>query len=133
MQKFEAVFRWPIRLLNRVGNQVLRWCGLEPASGHEMVHSVDELRLLVTGMQQAGVVDQVESRITSRATYPMPRRTLITTVVVPFREHPGITEQWTGRLGAVAFRSCLLRSLARSCHVASGEVNPVALDWTVLP
>jgi CBS domain containing-hemolysin-like protein len=32
-----------------------------------MVHSVEELRLLVTGMQQAGVVDDVEARIAGRA------------------------------------------------------------------
>src|SRR6266542_2944572 len=63
MQLFETVFRLPIRVLNGVGNWVLRLFGLEPASGHEIVHSVDELRLLVTGMQEAGVVDQVEARI----------------------------------------------------------------------
>ena len=28
-----------------------------------MVHSVEELRLLVTGMQRAGVVDKAEARI----------------------------------------------------------------------
>src|SRR6266542_4002128 len=67
MQLFETVFRLPIRVLNGVGNWVLRLFGLEPASGHEMVHSVDELRLLVTGMQEAGVVDQVEARIAGRA------------------------------------------------------------------
>jgi len=67
MQLFETIFRLPIQLLNGVGNGVLRVFGLEPASGHEMVHSVDELRLLVTGMQRAGVVDQVEARIAGRA------------------------------------------------------------------
>jgi putative hemolysin len=67
MQLFEAVFRLPIRLLNGVGNGVLRLFGLEPASGHEMVHSVEELRYLVTGMQQAGVVDHIEARIAGRA------------------------------------------------------------------
>jgi len=32
-----------------------------------MVHSVEELRLLVTGMQQAGVVDEAEAQIARRA------------------------------------------------------------------
>jgi CBS domain containing-hemolysin-like protein len=64
---FERIFRLPIRLLNSVGNWVLRLAGLEPASGHEMVHSVEELRLLVTGSAQAGVVDEVEARIASHA------------------------------------------------------------------
>src|SRR5918997_525517 len=45
MQLFYAVFRLPITLLNWVGNSVLRLGGLEPAAGHEMVHSVEELRL----------------------------------------------------------------------------------------
>lgn len=67
MQLFERVFRLPIRLLNGVGNSVLRLFGLEPASGHEMVHSVEELRMLVTGMQKAGVVDDMEARIAGRA------------------------------------------------------------------
>jgi putative hemolysin len=53
--------------LNAVGNGALRLFGLKPASGHEMVHSVEELRLLVTGMQQAGVVDVAEARIARRA------------------------------------------------------------------
>ena len=67
LQLFRAVFRWPIALLNGVGNGVLRLFGLEPAGGHELVHSVEELRLLVTGMQAAGVVDRIEARIAGRA------------------------------------------------------------------
>jgi putative hemolysin len=64
---FYLVFRWPIHALNAVGNSVLRVAGLSPASGHEMVHSVEELRVLVTGMQRAGVVEASEARIASRA------------------------------------------------------------------
>jgi CBS domain containing-hemolysin-like protein len=67
MQLFHAVFRWPIAALNGIGNGVLRLFGLEPSSGHEMVHSVEELRMLVTGMQRAGVVDATEARIATRA------------------------------------------------------------------
>jgi CBS domain containing-hemolysin-like protein len=67
MQVFYVVFRWPITLLNAVGNGVLRLFGLPPAAGHEMVHSVEELRLLVTSSQQAGVVEASEARIASRA------------------------------------------------------------------
>jgi CBS domain containing-hemolysin-like protein len=64
---FESIFRWPIALLNGIGNGVLRLVGLEPSTGHERVHSVEELRLLVTGMQQAGVVEASEARIANRA------------------------------------------------------------------
>ena len=67
IQLFELVFRWPIKLLNGIGNGVLRVFGMEPASGHEMVHSVEELRLLVTATQQAGGVEDSEARIASRA------------------------------------------------------------------
>jgi putative hemolysin len=64
---FYALFRWPVIVLNGIGNGTLRLFGLRPASGHEMVHSVEELRLLVTGMQQAGVVEASEARIAARA------------------------------------------------------------------
>jgi putative hemolysin len=67
MQLFYTIFRLPITLLNMVGNGVLRLIGLQPAAGHEMVHSVEELRLLVTSSQAAGLVEESEARIASRA------------------------------------------------------------------
>ena len=67
IQVFYILFRWPITLLNAVGNGVLRMFGLNPASGHEMVHSVEELRLLVNASQQGGAVEESEARIASRA------------------------------------------------------------------
>src|SRR5919199_3716163 len=67
LQVFEFAFRWPIRLLNGVGNAVLRLFGLQPAAGHEMVHSVEELRVLVHATQQAGGVEESEARIARRA------------------------------------------------------------------
>src|SRR5215207_6158905 len=67
IQLFEFVFRWPIWLLNGVGNSVLKVFGMQPASGHEMVHSVEELRLLVNATHQAGGVEESEARIATRA------------------------------------------------------------------
>jgi putative hemolysin len=67
IQMFYVLFRWPITLLNAVGNSVLKLIGLDPAAGHEMVHSVEELRLLVTASQQGGAVEESEARIASRA------------------------------------------------------------------
>ena len=67
MQLFCLLFRWPITALNAVGNGVLKVFGLEPAAGHEMVHSVEELRLLVRASQQAGAVEASEARIATRA------------------------------------------------------------------
>src|SRR5919106_1428522 len=40
---------------------------VEPPVGHEMVHSVEELRLLVTASQHAGAVEGSEARIATRA------------------------------------------------------------------
>jgi putative hemolysin len=67
IQTFYVLFRWPITLLNAVGNWTLKLFGLDPAAGHEMVHSVEELRLLVTASQQGGAVEASEARIASRA------------------------------------------------------------------
>jgi CBS domain containing-hemolysin-like protein len=67
LRLFYAVFRLPTTLLNYVGNSVLRVFGFQPASGHEMVHSVEELRLLVAASSQAGTVEASEARIATRA------------------------------------------------------------------
>src|SRR5688500_9126477 len=40
---------------------------MQPTSGHEMVHSVEELRLLVSATREAGGVEDSEARIASRA------------------------------------------------------------------
>jgi CBS domain containing-hemolysin-like protein len=67
MHLFYLVFRWPITALTAVGNATLRLLGLRPAAGHEMVHSVEELELLVRASQQAGRVEESEARIAARA------------------------------------------------------------------
>ena len=67
LQLFYLVFRWPITALNTVGNGVLRLMGLRPATGQEMVHSADELGLLVKASRRAGLVEESEARIAARA------------------------------------------------------------------
>jgi len=64
---FYVAFRWPITALNAVGNAVLGLFGLRAAAGHEMVHSVEELELLVKASQRAGKVEESEARIAARA------------------------------------------------------------------
>jgi len=64
---FHAIFKWPISGLNAVGNATLRYAGLHASAGHEMVHSVEELRVLLTSMQEAGVVPATEAQIARRA------------------------------------------------------------------
>ncbi len=67
IQLFYVLFRWPITALNIVGNAVLGLVGLRPAAGHEMVHTVQELDLLLRASQRAGMVEESEARIASRA------------------------------------------------------------------
>jgi CBS domain containing-hemolysin-like protein len=67
MQLVNLVFGWPIALLNNVSNAVMKLIGLEPMIGHGQVHSVEELLMLVTGSQRAGVVEASEARIARRA------------------------------------------------------------------
>jgi putative hemolysin len=67
IRAFYLLFRWPITGLNAVGNGTLRLLGFRPAAGHEMVHTVEELQLLVRASQHAGEVEESEARIASRA------------------------------------------------------------------
>ncbi len=56
----EAVFRPGIWLLNGAGNLILRVLGFETPSGHEMVHSVEELRMLVEASTTHGLIAETE-------------------------------------------------------------------------
>jgi CBS domain containing-hemolysin-like protein len=67
MQLVNLLFGWPIALLNNVSNAAMKLIGLRPGAGHEQVHSVEELVLLVSASQQAGTVEESEARIASRA------------------------------------------------------------------
>jgi putative hemolysin len=67
IQLFHIAFRWPITALNAVGNATLRLFGLQPSAGHEMVHSAEELALLVRQSQRGGAIEDSEARIASRA------------------------------------------------------------------
>jgi CBS domain containing-hemolysin-like protein len=56
----ELVFKPAIWLLNGTGNLLLRLIGMSPARGHEMVHSVEELRMLVEASGEHGVLERSE-------------------------------------------------------------------------
>ena len=56
----EWVFKPVILLLNGTGNALLRLVGVKPASGHELVHSVAELKMLVTASAESGEVEADE-------------------------------------------------------------------------
>lgn len=59
----ERIFKPAIWALNGTGNALLRLVGVEPASGHELVHSVEELKMLVTASAEGGVVEAEESEM----------------------------------------------------------------------
>jgi putative hemolysin len=54
---FLKAFRPFIYVLNGIGNGVVRLLGFEPAGEHALVHSVEELELIVRSSREAGVVD----------------------------------------------------------------------------
>ena len=56
----EFIFKPIILLLNGTGNLILRMIGIKPASGHQLVHSVEELRMLVSASAEEGVVEADE-------------------------------------------------------------------------
>ena len=58
---------WPfIRLLNGAGRAVVNMLGLRNRGGHAMVHSEEELKMLVTASQEAGVLEEREEQMLHR-------------------------------------------------------------------
>jgi CBS domain containing-hemolysin-like protein len=59
----EMIFKPAIWLLNGTGNALLKFVGVQPVSGHELVHSVEELKMLVTASAESGVFEPEESEM----------------------------------------------------------------------
>ncbi len=58
---------WPfIRLLNGMGQAIVGAMGLRGSGGHAMVHSEEELKMLVTASQEAGVLEEQEEQMLHR-------------------------------------------------------------------
>ena len=58
---------WPfIRLLNATGQAVVNVLGLRSAGKHALVHSEEELKMLVTASQEAGVLEEQEEQMLHR-------------------------------------------------------------------
>ncbi len=80
----EWIFRPAIWLLNGAGNALLRLLKIQPASGHELVHSVEELKMLVSASAGSGVVeDEAEEML--RAVFDF-GETLVRLVMIPRTE-----------------------------------------------
>ncbi len=63
---FLRVFKPFIRVLNGMGWAVVRMFGMKAASGHGLVHSEEELKMLVTASQEAGVLEEDEEQMLHR-------------------------------------------------------------------
>ena len=63
---FLFVFRPAIIALNGLGNLVLRLFGLRPGTGEELVHSPEELRLLVAESHEAGLLHRSQEEVVQR-------------------------------------------------------------------
>jgi CBS domain containing-hemolysin-like protein len=55
-----------IYTMNGTGNSILRACGFQPASGLEMVHSIDELELLIEDTEEAGVLGETQAEVVQK-------------------------------------------------------------------
>jgi len=59
----EWIFKPAIWLLNGTGNLFLKLIGVEAPPSHEMAHSVEELKMLVTASKESGVVEDEQGNI----------------------------------------------------------------------
>ncbi|MBC8509447.1 MAG: HlyC/CorC family transporter [Anaerolineales bacterium] len=59
----EWIFKPFIWALNGTGNWLLKLVGVEPAAGHELVHSVEELKMIVSASAELGVVEAEERKM----------------------------------------------------------------------
>jgi CBS domain containing-hemolysin-like protein len=60
---FENIFRPAIWLLNGAGNGLLKVIGLRRPTGHQLVHSVEELKMLVSASTDSGELEQHEKEM----------------------------------------------------------------------
>ncbi|MBN1427539.1 MAG: HlyC/CorC family transporter [Anaerolineae bacterium] len=60
MIAIEWIFKPAIWLLNGTGNLILRMLGFQPAAGHELVHSVEEIKMLMDASADHGMLDDAE-------------------------------------------------------------------------
>jgi putative hemolysin len=58
---------WPVIVtLNGLGNLVLRLCGLRPGTIEGSLHSAEELKLLISASQEAGILQQAQQEVVER-------------------------------------------------------------------
>ena len=80
-ERLFAPFIWA---LNGTGNALLKMLGFEPASGHELVHSAEEIRMLVMASAESGAIETSEQEMVA-AVFDL-RETLARQVMIPRTE-----------------------------------------------
>lgn len=63
---FLLLFRPVIRLMNGLGNGIVRMLGFEPSGEHSSVHSAEELEMLVHSSREAGLLQESEEVLLRR-------------------------------------------------------------------
>ncbi len=66
LEVYLAIFRPAVTALNNLGNLVLKLLGLQPGSGEELLHSTEELKLLVAASHEAGLLGAAEQDVVER-------------------------------------------------------------------
>ena len=66
LELFLMIFRPAVQGLNSLGNFVLKLIGLEPGSSEELLHSTEELKLLVAASHEAGLLGEAEQDVVER-------------------------------------------------------------------
>ena len=63
---FAFVLRPAIVVLNGLGNLLLRVIGLKPGTGEESLHSAEEIKLLVSASEEAGLLSRTQHELVDR-------------------------------------------------------------------
>ncbi|MHC5748840.1 MAG: hemolysin family protein, partial [Nostoc sp.] len=66
LELYLVIFRPAVEVLNSLGNLVLKLIGLEPGSSEELLHSTEELKLLVAASHEAGLLGEAEQDVVER-------------------------------------------------------------------
>ncbi|QLE45912.1 HlyC/CorC family transporter (plasmid) [Nostoc sp. C052] len=66
LELYLVIFRPAVQVLNSLGNLVLKLIGLEPGSSEELLHSTEELKLLVAASHEAGLLGEAEQEVVER-------------------------------------------------------------------
>lgn len=66
LEIYLAIFRPAVQFLNYLGTLVLKLLGLQPGSGEELLHSTEELKLIVAASHEAGLVGEAEQDVVER-------------------------------------------------------------------